>query len=246
MKLLDKKILITGGATGIGKASAIEMAKQGAHVAILDINEKGLSETKKQISEFNKNIEYWITDVRSEIEMKENISKAIKWLGDELNVLAHFAGILEGSQVDLENLDSKIWKKVIEINLTGTFYSVKYSLPWLKKSKSVLLLTSSGAGVTGAGSAAPYSSSKGGTHGLTLWLENNLKDTEIRVHDILPGGIESPLKIGQLNEAFNNTGDKNILEQNKLALGKPEGVAKIVAFIASDDADYLRGSIKTR
>ena len=79
-----------------------------------------------------------------------------------------------------------------------------------------------------------------------MWLENNLKDTEIRVHDILPGGIESPLKIGQLNEAFNNTGDKNILEQNKLALGKPEGVAKIVAFIASDDADYLRGSIKTR
>ena len=139
-----------------------------------------------------------------------------------------------------------IWKKVIEINLTGTFYSVKYSLPWLKKSKSVLLLTSSGAGVTGAGSAAPYSSSKGGTHGLTLWLENNLKDTKIRVHDILPGGIESPLKIGQLNEAFNNTGDKNILEQSKLALGKPEGVAKIVAFIASDDADYLRGSIKTR
>ena len=128
MKLLNKKILITGGATGIGKASAIEMAKQGAQVAIFDINEKGLLETKTQISEFNKNIEYWVTDVTSETEMRENISKAIKWLGNELNILAHFAGILEGSQVDLENLDSKIWKKVIEVNLTGTFYSVKYSL----------------------------------------------------------------------------------------------------------------------
>tara|TARA_B100000029_G_C17553548_1_gene950945 strand:- start:1297 stop:2037 length:741 start_codon:yes stop_codon:yes gene_type:complete len=246
MRLQNKKILITGGATGIGKASAIEMAKHGAQIALLDINEKGLMETKKQISIFNENIDYWVTDIRSETEMKKNISKAIKWLGNELNVLAHFAGILEGSLVDLENLNSEIWKKVLEINVTGTFYAVKYSLPWLKKSKSVLLLTSSGAGVTGAGSAAPYSSSKGGTHGLTLWLENNLKDTEIRVHDILPGGIETPLKLGQLNEALDNSKDTKTFEENKKSLGTPEGVAKIVAFIASDDADYLRGSIRTR
>ena len=245
MKLLHKKILITGGATGIGSASAIEMAKQGGKIALFDVNLEGLRETKRKIAENGNKSEYWITDVTSQTQMKKNIAKAIEWLGNELDVLAHFAGILEGSLVNLEDLEPEIWKKVLNINLTGTFYSVKYSLPWLKNSKSVIILTSSGAGVTGSGSAAPYSSSKGGTHGLTLWLEANLKGSSVRVHDLLPGGIESPLKLRQLEEAFKNK-DKTALIENKLSLGKPEGVAKIVAFIASDDADYLRGSIKTR
>ena len=125
MKLLNKKILITGGATGIGSASAIEMAKQGAKVALLDVNIKGLKETKRKISESGNESKYWITNVTSKETMEKNISKAIEWLGNELDVLAHFAGILEGSLVNLEDLEPEIWKKVLNTNLTGTFYSVK-------------------------------------------------------------------------------------------------------------------------
>ena len=115
-----------------------------------------------------------------------------------------------------------------------------------KRNSGVILLTSSGAGVEGPGSSAPYSSSKGGTHGLTLHLQQYLANKGIRIHDILPGSIRSPLKEGQLNEAFKNTGDKEAFDNQNNDLGDPEGVAKIVAFIISDEADYLRGSIRTR
>jgi NAD(P)-dependent dehydrogenase (short-subunit alcohol dehydrogenase family) len=186
-------------------------------------------------------------DVTSINEVEDKIEKIEQWFEGGINCLIHFAGVLEGSVVDIDELTPETWNRIININLNGTYNVTRAVAKHMKKRNSgVILLTSSGAGVEGPGSSAPYSSSKGGTHGLTLHLQQYLANKGIRIHDILPGSIRSPLKEGQLNEAFKNTGDKEAFDDQNNDLGDPEGVAKIVAFIISDEADYLRGSIRTR
>ena len=247
LDLSNKNILITGAATGMGRASAIEAAKHGASIAIVDINSDGLDEVSSELKKLDANFKSYLIDVTSIDETEKKIGEIEKWFEGGINCLVHFAGALEGSVVDIDELSPETWHRIININLNGTYNVTRAVAKFMKKRKSgVILLTSSGAGVTGAGSSAPYSSSKGGTHGLTLHLQQYLSENGVRIHDILPGSIRSPLKEGQLSEALKNTGDTEVFEANTKELGSPDGVAKIVAFIVSDNADYLRGSIATR
>ena len=247
LDLTNKNILITGAATGMGRASALEAAKHGANIAIVDINSEGLKEVSSKLNSMDANFKSFTMDVTSINESEKKIDQIERWFDGGINCLVHFAGALEGSVVDIDELTPETWHRIININLNGTYNVTRSVAKFMKKRKSgVILLTSSGAGVNGPGSSAPYSSSKGGTHGLTLHLQEYLSVGGIRIHDILPGSIRSPLKEGQLNEAFKNTGNKEEFISQDNNLGNPEGVAKIVAFIVSDDADYLRGSIITR
>ena len=109
----------------------------------------------------------------------------------------------------------------------------------------VIILTSSGAGVVGGSSSVAYGSSKGGTHGLAMTLDTHLSKHGIRVNDVLPGGLETPLKIGATEEHLANTGDREAYKNTMAGLSSPDGVASVIAFLASDDADYVRGSIRT-
>ena len=247
LDLSQKNILITGAATGMGRSSALELAQHGANISIVDINQDGLNEVSEKLKSMNANFTSDLMDVTSINEVEDKIEKIEQWFEGGINCLIHFAGVLEGSVVDIDELTPETWNRIININLNGTYNVTRAVAKHMKKRNSgVILLTSSGAGVEGPGSSAPYSSSKGGTHGLTLHLQQYLANKGIRIHDILPGGIRSPLKEGQLNEAFKNTGDKKAFDSQNNDLGDPEGVAKIVAFIVSDEADYLRGSIRTR
>ena len=247
LDLTNKNILITGAATGMGRASALEAAKHGANIAIVDINPEGLKEVSSKLNSMNAHYKSFLLDVTSINESDKKIEQIEKWFNGGINCLVHFAGALEGSVVDIDELTPETWHRIININLNGTYNVTRSVVKYMKKRKSgVILLTSSGAGVNGPGSSAPYSSSKGGTHGLTLHLQHYLSVNGIRIHDILPGNIRSPLKEGQLNEALKNTGNKEEFVSQDNDLGNPEGVAKIVAFVISDDADYLRGSIITR
>ena len=247
LDLTNKNILITGAATGMGRASALEAAKHGANIAIVDINSEGLKEVSDKLNSMDANFKSFTMDVTSINESEKKIEQIEGWFDGGINCLVHFAGALEGSVVDIDELTPETWHRIININLNGTYNVTRSVAKFMKKRKSgVILLTSSGAGVNGPGSSAPYSSSKGGTHGLTLHLQHYLSVNGIRIHDILPGNIRSPLKEGQLNEALKNTGNKEEFVSQDNDLGNPEGVAKIVAFVISDDADYLRGSIITR
>lgn len=247
LDLSNKNILITGAATGMGRASAIETAKHGANLAIVDINSDGLNEVSQKLENINANFKSYLIDVTSIDETEKKIDEIESWFDGGINCLVHFAGALEGSVVDIDELSPETWHRIININLNGTYNVTRAVAKFMKRRRSgVILLTSSGAGVLGPGSSAPYSSSKGGTHGLTLHLQQYLSENGVRIHDILPGSIKSPLKEGQLSEALKNTGDTEVFNANTKELGSPDGVAKIVAFIVSDNADYLRGSIVTR
>ena len=123
--LKNKKIIITGSATGIGKSVTARLCAFGAKVAALDINKEKGSETVFNAIEYGGDIKFFEIDVKNEISVKKNIQEATSWLGG-IDVLIHIAGILEGADTEINNFPEDIWNKVIDVNLRGSFLVAKY------------------------------------------------------------------------------------------------------------------------
>ena len=244
--LSGKRVLVTGASTGIGRATAIRIANEGGSVALFDVNDSDAESTLRTIQDSGGNAHYWHVDVTEEQEVSSGVDEAADWLGGGIDVLAHLAGILKGSGLEVTDVDESIWDPVIEINLKGSYIVVKHVARHMIPMKNgVIILTSSGAGVTGGSSSVAYGASKGGTHGLAMTLDTHLSRHGIRVNDVLPGNLETPLKIGATEEQLANTGDRERYEGIMAGLSSPDGVAAVIAFLASDDADYVRGSVRT-
>ena len=242
MELTSKIILVVGGASGIGRATVELCTALGAKVILADVDEKaGALVAQKTGAKF---IRVDLADEASIIAMYRQIDATYS----KLDVLLHCAGILLGAFIPLEEFSTDTFRKVIEINTTGCFLSAKYAFPLLKKAgKGVIILVSSGA-ATGGSSSFAYGSSKGGVHSLGIVLANSLAVDNIRVNVLAPGGIDTPLKRSVIAADVQRKGhpdefEKAVVDSN---LGTPEGVAKVLAWLASDDADYVRGVITTR
>ena len=243
--LKNKKIIITGSATGIGKSVTARLCAFGAKVAALDINKEKGSETVFNAVEYGGDIKFFEIDVKDEISVKKNIQEATSWLGG-IDVLIHIAGILEGADTEINNFPEDIWNKVIDVNLRGSFLVTKYvSKIMIKQNSGVIILTSSGAGVHGGSSSYAYGSSKGGVHGLSLVLEQNLSKYNIRVNDVLPGSVKTPLKVKNVKDTHKNN-DKLSVDQRIEELVSPDEISKVYAFLASDEASMIKGSIRTK
>ena len=243
--LKNKKIIITGSATGIGKSVTARICAFGAKVAALDINKEKGSETVFNAIEYGGDIKFFEIDVKNEISVKKNIQEATGWLRG-IDVLIHIAGILEGADTEINNFPEDIWNKVIDVNLRGSFLVTKYvSKIMIKQNSGVIILTSSGAGVHGGSSSYAYGSSKGGVHGLSLVLEQNLSKYNIRVNDVLPGSVKTPLKVKNVKDTHKNN-DKLSVDQRIEELVSPDEISKVYAFLASDEASMVKGSIRTK
>ena len=230
--LKNKKIIITGSATGIGKSVTARLCAFGAKVAALDINKEKGSETVFNAIEYGGDIKFFEIDVKNEISVKKNIQEATSWLGG-IDVLIHIAGILEGADTEINNFPEDIWNKVIDVNLRGSFLVTKYvSKIMIKQNSGVIILTSSGAGVHGGSSSYAYGSSKGGVHGLSLVLEQNLSKYNIRVNDVLPGSVKTPLKVKNVKDTHKNN-DKLSVDQRIEELVSPDEISKVYAFLAT-------------
>ena len=243
--LSGKRMIVTGGATGIGRAVAMRSSVYGAKVAIFDVNDGDGQETISDISEAGGDARYWHVDVREGKEVAEVVGAANKWLGG-VDVLVHLAGVLQGASVELDDFPEDTWDTVLDINLRGTFLIAKHVSAVMKPQKNgTIILASSGAGVLGGSSSFAYGSSKGGVHGLTLVMQQSLEKYGIRVNDILPGAVKTPLKVAQVKATYDATGDKETFDRTMDALASPDDVAKVVTFMASDEARILRGSVRT-
>ncbi len=248
MELTNKVAVITGGATGIGAASAILYARAGAKVVVGDINVEGGEQTVATIQSEGGVAQFVRTDVNSASEVANLIQTTDEAFG-QLDVLLTSAGILSGPSVRVDEFELAVFESVIDTNLRGTFLSVKHAVPIMQRSGGgVILCIASGAGVRGGSSSVAYGSSKGGVNGLVLTITPQLAPLNIRVHTICPGSIATPLKLRQIAESAERAGHspEEAVDNARRSLGEPEGVARVLTFLASDDASYVRGTISTR
>ncbi len=246
MDLTGKRIIVTGAATGIGRASALRVAAYGAKVASFDVNDSGGAATVADINEAGGDGRYWHVDVMDEVAVYGGVLAAEAWLGG-IDVLLHFAGILEGAAVELDQFPEETWDQVLGVNLKGSFLVAKHAATVMKRQRyGVIVLTASGAGVTGGSSSFAYGSSKGGVHGLAMVMAQRLAPYGIRVNDIAPAAVDTPLKVNATERILEATGDQAGYDATMESLVSPDGVSRICAFLASDDAEYVTGTIFTR
>lgn len=245
-RLSEKRIIVTGAATGIGHATALRVASEGARVAAFDVNDEDGATAARTIVDAGGDAKYWHVDVSKEAEVHSAVDDAATWLGGGIDVLLNIAGVLKGAHVEIDEFPEEVWDFVMDVNLKGAFLMTKHVARYMKERGSgVIVITSSGAGVFGGSSSYAYGSSKGGTHGLAMVLDRHLEKYGIRVNDVLPGSLNTPLKRAQVEESFKRTGDRQTYESTVRNLASPDGVASVMAFLASDDADYVRGGVRT-
>ena len=245
--LQGKIIVITGGAQGIGGATAELCAQRGATVVIADINQEQGNENVQRITDKGGIAEFIQADVSNEDQVKSLFSAVQKKHG-KLDGLVCAAGILQGASATPEELPTDVFELVLDINTKGVFLCAKFGTPMLEESQGTFIIVTSPAGVRGGSSSLAYGASKGGANGLAMTLERHLEKRNIRVNTIAPGSIYTKLKLDQVKVSAKKSGvaEAEVLEIADREYGKPHGVAEIIAFMLSDSADYLRGGVFTR
>ncbi len=237
MSLQNKIVLVAGGATGIGAATATLCAAQGATVILADYNNTAGQAVAERIG-----AEFHAVNVTDESSVRALFAQIARAHG-KLDALIQTAGVLKGAFVPIEEFELDMFRQVIDVNVIGSFLCAKHATPLLAKSgKGVIVLVSSGA-ATGGSSSYAYGTSKGGVNALGITLAKKLEPQGIRVNVVMPGNIETPMKraVVDLEKQLFGGG-----EQNSAVLGEPVGVGRVLAWLASDDADYVRGEIRTR
>ena len=242
MDLKSKIVLVVGGAAGIGRATVELCAERGAAVIVADRDQPN-----GQLVAQSVNARFIAVDLANEDSVKALYARIDADFG-RLDVLLHCAGILLGAHVPLDEMTSATFHTVWEINTLGTFLSAKYAAPLLRQAgRGTIVLVSSGA-ATGGSSSFAYGSSKGGVHSLGIVLANALAADNIRVNVLAPGDIDTQMKRSVIAAEAERKGAPERFEQAVAdsKLGTPQGMARVLAWLASDDADYVRGVITTR
>ena len=248
LDLTGKVVLITGGANGIGEATAKLCIERGAIVVTADMNAEAGERSAAAIREQGGQIDFIQTDVRS----AESVSALIDFIKQKhgrLDKMVCAAGVLRGPWLQPEELPLEEFELTMDVNVKGSFLCAKYATPLLVESDSAVIINvASGAGVIGPSSSLAYGASKGGANGFSMTLANHLKDRNVRVNTLCPGNIVTQMKLSVEVAAAERDGTsvEAALEKARQNYGIPEGVAKIIAFMISDEADYLRGALFTR
>ena len=236
MVLENKVAIITGGASGLGEATAIRYAGSGASVIVADTNTSGGEKTVELIREKGGTAEFVHTDVTSENDVINMINVA-KGKFAKLDALVTCAGILLSPNTRVDQFEATDWDKVIDVNLKGTFLCVKHAVSLMGQHDSgVILMIASGAGVLGGSSSVAYAASKGGVYGFGLTLAGQLKPLNIRVHVILPGNMETTLKLNVIGEIAEKAGGsrQEAIKAQLPSLLKPEVTAELLTNLVSD------------
>lgn len=240
VSLKGKSVIITGAASGMGRAASILFARNGAKVVVADVDEKGGLETVEKVRKFNEGEAVLAkTDVSKSRDCEECVKAAVEEFG-KLDCLYNNAGINPtGTVVDTSE---ELWDKVLGINLKGMYLMSKFSIPEMRKAgHGSIVCTSSVDGVLAIYNEAAYIASKGGIIALTKSMALDFASERIRVNCILPGAIRTPL-LERFMKENPSVGDQS--KGHALGrIGEPEEVANMAMYLLSDASSFVTGAI---
>ncbi|WP_199623012.1 SDR family oxidoreductase [Paenibacillus alkalitolerans] len=246
-RLEGKTAFVTGAGSGIGKAAAMKLAGEGAKVCLVDLKENNAEKVERAIREANGEALVTDTDISDPKRVEEAVRAAADKFGG-IDIVFANAGI-NGTLAPIEDLTAEQWDHTLTTNLYGTFYAVKYAIPYMKKNGGSIIVTSSinGSRVFSSFGSAAYATSKAGQIAFAKMAALELARYKIRVNVICPGAINTD--IGE------NTHKTEAVKKIEIPVkypegsqplehqaGAPEQVADLVAFLASDDSSHITGT----
>ena len=244
MRLEGKVAIVTGSASGIGRATALALAREGASVVVADVDIAGADETVQQIEASGGRSTSCLVDVSDEAQVRAMMECAVDHFGG-IDVLHNNAAAIgrrsAGVDVDVAELELDVWERTMAVNLRGVMLGCKHAIPrMLERGGGSIINTSSGGADRGGLANPAYATSKGGVNTLTLYVAAQYGKRRIRCNAISPGLILShPI------EEYGGERSLAILEAHHMTprLGRPEDVAHAVVYLASDESEFVTGHI---
>jgi NAD(P)-dependent dehydrogenase (short-subunit alcohol dehydrogenase family) len=243
-RLNGKVAIVTGAAMGIGQATAFALAREGAKVAVSDINDAQGQATIEQIKAAGGEVFFQHADVGVTADIQHLVEATVARYG-KLDVLVNNAGVaISGSVTEITEED---WNRLINIHLNGTWRGMRFAIPhMIKNGGGAIINVSSVQALIGFNGWAGYAAAKGGIMALTQQASIDYGPQNIRVNAIAPGAIMTPMNEKRLREETNHPEELLAAWNNQHALGrmgKPEEVADLIVFLASDESTFITGSV---
>ena len=234
-----KVAFVTGAGGGIGRATALAFAREGANVAVTDVSEQNLQETARLIEELGGRALGIKCDVTRAEDVKSALDRTIETF-ERLDVAFNNAGS-EQPITATADLTEEEWDRIVGINLRGVFLCVKYEIPLLlKQGGGAIVNTSSGAGVKGIAGQAAYCAAKFGIVGLTKAAALDYAASNLRINAVCPGIIETPM-MDRFSGGTPEGRERVIAQEPVGRMGKPEEIAAAVVWLCSDAAAFVVG-----
>ncbi|WP_435065346.1 glucose 1-dehydrogenase [Halobaculum sp. EA56] len=233
----DKVAFVSGAAGGIGRATALAFACEGANVVVADIDEVGNQKTAELIEEMGSHALAVTCDLRESEDVQAALDAAIEEFG-RLDYACNNAGVEQGPEKTAE-LDEDEWDRIVDTDLRGVFLSMKYEIPLIKEQGGAIVNISSGAGVKGFPGAA-YCAAKHGVVGLTRSAALEYSETDLRINAVCPGIIDTEM----IDRVFGDDeeGHEEAVSQEPIGRkGRPEEIADAVLWLCSDAASFALG-----
>ncbi len=238
-RFVDKTVVLTGAASGIGRASAVLFAGEGAKVVGLDIDADGLAQTGNTIAAGGGEFTALTVDITSRDACHAAIAEAAKMYGS-VDVLANIAGIARSEHI--VDVTEEQWRLMFGVNVDGMFWLSQAAIPHLLESSGNIVNIASNAGLMGQAYTVNYCATKGAVINLTKAMAMEFVKTSLRINAVAPGGTDTSLVA---NFAIPPDVDFELMGRYTSARGfsQPEDLANVIAFVASDDARAIHGAI---
>lgn len=235
----DKAALVTGAASGMGRATAVRLAGEGARVFGLDVDAQGLAETEATVKDAGGEITVSVTDVTSRDQCFDAVKAAVESYG-RLDVVANVAGIVRFAHS--HEMSGEEWNLVLAVNLSGPFYVCQAALPHLLETGGNIVNVASNAGLMGQAYTTAYCASKHGLIGMSKSLAMEFIKHDVRINVVAPAGTDTPMNVGvSFPEGVNPKLVKPYMGMR--GMGTAEDVASLIAYVASDEARMIHGAV---